>query len=525
MGKERSKATERKAGVLLNYMQQAVSVLSGILYTPVMIRLLGGDGEHSEYGLYNTVINFIGILMLLNMGFSNSYIRFYSKFKAKNEYNRINSFNALFFIVFAIIAAIFLAVGLFFSFNLKFVFDTGLTSDEYRRAQIMMIMLTVSTALSFTLTVFGCYISANQKFIYQRSMALLFSVLNIVANLVVLFAGYGSVGIVFVTLLSNILSQAICIYYAFKYLNMKFDFRHVEKPLFKEVFAFSGLIAINLIVDKINSGIDNLLLARMWNTATVQIYAIGASLNGHFTSFSVAISGPFVPRVHELVNAYKQDSKEQRKVLTEFFVKVGRVQYLLLALIASGVVFFGDRFIYFWAGEKAYNKDSYYIALIMLLPSIISLSQNIGIEIQRAMNRHHYRSYLYGLTALINLVSSYFMCKVWGGIGCAIGTGGACIIATVILMNIVYDKKINIEIKEYWKNICRMTVGMLPAFIVGALIMHFVVMDSIVKLGAFIIIYSLVYIADIYILSMNSYEKGLVTGAVKKITGKVIKKH
>lgn len=523
MAKVRSDATERRVGVVLNYIQLLLTAVSGILYTPIMIRMLGGEGTQSEYGLYNTVLNFIGLLGLLNMGFSNSYIRFYSKFKAKGEYNRINSFNALFFIVFLIIAMLSLVIGLFFSFNLSFVFDTGLTADEYVKARIMMIMLTVSTALSFSLTVFGCYIGANQRFIYQRSVNLFFNILNIGANLVVLFAGFGAVGLVLVTVTSSVLSQAIYIYYAFKQLDMKFDFKNVEKPLFKEVFAFSGLIAINLIVDKINTGIDSLLLARIWNTATVKVYAIGASLNGHFTSFSLAISGPFVPRVHELVNAYEQDSKEQRKALTEFFVKVGRIQFLLLALLASGIVIFGDRFIYFWAGEAQYSKDSYYIALIMLLPSIISLSQNVGIEIQRAMNRHHYRSYLYGLTAIINLVSSYIMCKKWGGIGCAIGTGGACIIATIILMNIVYNNKINIEIKEYWKNIGRQTLGMLPAFFVGALMMMFVSFDSIPKLILFIGIYTAIYLADIFFLSMNQYEKDLALGTVKKVLRKIKK--
>lgn len=520
MSKVASKSTERKAGVVLSYLQIVISAVSGIIYTPVMIRILG----QSDYGLYGTVLSFIGLLGLLNMGFSNSYIKFYSKFKVAGEENRINPFNSLFFIVFAVIAALSLILGLFFSFNLNFVFDKGLTADEYTKARIMMILLTLSTALSFVLTIFACFISANEKFIYQKLVGVIFSVINVAANFAVLFAGLGVVGLVSVILISNILNQFVYIFYCYRNLNIKFDFKHIETKLFKEVFAFSGLIAINMIVDKINSGIDSILLGRFWNTTVVAIYTVGASLNNHFTTFSTAISGVFVPRVHRLVNTYKQDSPEQRRALTELFVKVGRIQFLLLSLIASGVVFFGDRFIYYWAGEEAYSKDSYYIAIILILPSIISLSQNIGIEIQRAMNRHHYRSYLYGLTALINLVSSYFMCQVWGGIGSAIGTGGACVIATVILMNIVYNKKINIEIKEYWKNIARQTVGMLPAFVIGALMMRFLTVDSIIKLVIYIGVYSIVFCVDIYFLSMNKYEKELITKLVSKITNKVFKR-
>ena len=267
MGKEISKSTERKVGVVLNYVQIFLTALSGILYTPIMISVLGTN----EYGLYGTVLSFIGLLGLLNMGFSNSYIKFYSKFKADKEYNRINSFNSLFFIVFAIIAAASLIIGMFFSFNLKFVFDKGLTADEYQKARIMMILLTISTALGFILTIFPCYISAKQKFIYQKTLQLVSNIINIVLNLVVLFCGYGVIGLVVVALASSILFQLISIIYSYKNLDFRFDFKNIEPKLFKEVFAFSGLIAINMIVDKINTGIDSVLLGRFCGTAVVAL--------------------------------------------------------------------------------------------------------------------------------------------------------------------------------------------------------------------------------------------------------------
>ena len=52
------KADQRKLGSLLSYSQMFLSILIGMLYTPVMIRLLG----KSEYGLYNTVASTISML-------------------------------------------------------------------------------------------------------------------------------------------------------------------------------------------------------------------------------------------------------------------------------------------------------------------------------------------------------------------------------------------------------------------------------------------------------------------------------
>lgn len=506
-----SSSKQMKAGVILSYVQIALSVLTGLLYTPVMLRLMG----QNEYGLYGTVNSTIALLSLLDLGFTSSYIRFYSRYKIENRQDKINSFNSLFFIVFLVISVIAALIGFFLSFNPVLIFDDGLTSEELSKAKVMMILLTVSMILGFMSTVFNCYISANQKFIFSKSLNVFSTIVNVGVNLIVLFCGYGAVGLITVSLVLSIITKIITIVYAYKTLHFEFDFGHIEKSLFKSVLAFSGLIAINMFVDKVNSGIDSILLGRFCGTAAVAVYSVGSSLNSHFSMFSTAISGVFTPHIHNLVNLYEMDSLEQRNALTKFFVKVGRLQYLLLALIASGVVFFGRQFIYFWAGE-GYDK-SYYIALILILPSIISLTQNVGIEIQRAENRHHYRAYIYGAMAIINLILSIFLCQIWEGVGAAIGTGLASIVANGIIMDIVYHKKININIFEYWKNILRQTLGMIGPFIVGALIMKFADMGSLVKLAFWILIYVVIFAVFVWLLSMNTFEKDLVKSILRKL--------
>lgn len=510
-----SASTERKAGAVLSYAQVFLSVLTGLLYTPVMLRLMG---QH-EYGLYGTVNSAISMLSLLDLGFTSSYIRFYSKYKAENLQNRINSFNSLFFIVFVVISVIAAVIGSFLSFDPAIIFDNGLTSQELSKAKIMMFLLTISMVLGFLHTVFGCYISANQKFVFSKGVSIVTIIITVAVNVVVLFLGYGAVGLIIVALVIGIINKGVTIFYAYKNLGFKFDFKNIDTKLFKSVLTFSGLIAINMFVDKVNSGVDSVLLGRFCGTAAVAVYSVGASLNSHFTTFSTAISGVFTPHIHNLVNSHKMDSMEQRKALTSFFVKVGRLQYLLLALIASGVVFFGNAFIYFWAGEG--YDEAYYIAIILILPSIISLTQNVGIEIQRAENRHHYRAYIYGAMAIINLIISIFLCQIWQGIGAAIGTGIASLLANGLIMDIVYHKKINIDIISYWKNIGKQTLGMLPPFFVGILIMKFIEINSLIQLVLWIVVYSLVYCICVWLFSMNTYEKNLLLECLKKFKRKI----
>ncbi|MBQ9228563.1 MAG: lipopolysaccharide biosynthesis protein [Eubacterium sp.] len=509
--KQLTDAQQRKLGVILSYTHIILQVVVGMLYTPFMVEMIA----ENEYGLYTTISQTAEMLGLFNMGFSASYIRFYTKFKKNEEYKRIDSFNALFFTAFAILAAAVFITGIIISFNLEAIFDKGLTAQEYRKAQSMMIMLTVSMAVGFLVTVFNCFITAHQRFVFGKGMNILNVLLLLVLNLIVLLSGGKSVSLTAVHIGVAIGLNLLYVFYAFKKLHIRFDFKHIEKDLFKQVFIFSAFIAINMIVDMVNNKIDNLIITRFCGTAVTAVYAIGAKLNGYFTTFSLAVSGVFTPHVHNIVNSYAQDSKEQRNALTNFFVKVGRFQYLFLALILSGYIFFGKAFISLWMGESF--QPAYWIALVMMAPSIVPLTQNVGIEIQRAENRHHYRSYIYGTMAIVNLIMTVILVPKYQGLGAAIGTGFACVVANIIIMDIVYHKKININIFAYWKNIGRQTLGMLVPFAIGAVIMHFVTITSWVPLILWIVIYAAIYLLSVWFFSMNRYEKRTALAAVDKL--------
>jgi O-antigen/teichoic acid export membrane protein len=71
-----AKTNQLKWGVVLSYAQMVLGVVISIVYTPVMIRLLG----KSEYGLYSTVSSTISMLSILSLGFSASYVRFFFRF-------------------------------------------------------------------------------------------------------------------------------------------------------------------------------------------------------------------------------------------------------------------------------------------------------------------------------------------------------------------------------------------------------------------------------------------------------------
>ena len=504
-------SNQLKWGAVLSYLQMALGLVVGLLYTPIMIRLLG----KSEYGLYNTVSSTIAMLSVLSLGFNSSYIRYYSKYKKENDEKSIYKLNGLFLIVFGILGSIALACGLFFSFNLELVFDQGLTVQEYEIAKILMLLLTVNLAVSFPASLFTSIVSAHEKFVFLKLVGMLKTVFSPIVTIPLLLLGYRSIAMVSVTVCIALLTDAIYLCYVKVVLKHEFLFRGFEKGIFRSLFIYTGFIAINLIVDQVNNNLGKFLLGRYKGTAAVAVYSVGYTLYQYYLSFSTAVSGVFSPRVHKIVNRTKDDLTAQKKELTELFVKVGRIQYLLLGLLATGMIFFGQAFIRFWAGEGF--EESYYVMLLLVLPGTVPLIQNVGIEIQRAENKHHFRSIVYLGMALINLVSSIFLCQRFGAIGTAIGTGASLLIANGFIMNVYYHKKCNIDILLFWKSILRMSLGLLLPIGFGVAILHFVDLFVLWKFFVGVVLYVSIYCLSMWLVGMNRYEKNLVLTPISKI--------
>lgn len=512
------KLNELKMGSILSYVQMAISMAVSILYTPLMIRLLG----QSEYGLYSTVSSTIATLSLLNLGFSAGYIKYYAKYKKENDTDSIYKLNGLYLILFSVIGLIALICGSVFTLNIEYIYADGLTSAEYGVARVLMLLMTVNAAQNFAFTVFRIATTAHEKFIFTRVFSIVLSLIRPAVMIPLLFAGYKSIAMVIVTLLFAILVDVVYILYFFFVIKERFIFKGFEKGIFKSLFAYTGLIAIHLIVDQINFNIDKTLLGRFCGTAVVAIYAVGYSLFNHYLTFSTAASGVFTPRVHKLVNETADDPVAQRDVLTALFTKIGRIQFILLGLIMTGIIFFGKPFIYFWAGEG--YSDAYAVVLLLSVPCTVPLIQNIGIEIERALNIHKFRCILYLIMALGNLGLTIYLAPIYGAIGAAVGTAISFVICQGVIINIHYHKHCNINILHFWKNILSITKGLILPVAIGIIIMRFVTIDSIFIMLVWIVVYTAVYCLSVWLLSMNGYEKELILAPVKKILGLVFKR-
>ena len=506
------KINQLKAGVILSYISEAIAVLSGLIYTPVMLRILG----QSEYGLYQLSSSTISYLSLLSLGFGGSYVRYYSRCKANKDTRQLANLNGMYMTVFIVIGLICAAAGAVLVLNVDKIFKDSLSAYELDTAKILMALMIFNMAISFPGSVFSSYITANEQYVFLFFIAILRNILNPFLTIPLLLLGYKSIAVVGIQTVLSITSLLANVVFCNKRLGITFDFKNFEIGFLKELFTFSFWIFLNQIIDQINWSVDKFILGVFSGTVEVAVYGVSATINALYKSFSTSISGVFAPRVNKLVA-----EQDDNNVLTELFIRVGRIQFIVMMLILSGLIVFGKYFISVWAGPG--YEESYQILLILVIPVTIPLIQNLGIEIQQAKNMHQFRSIIYFVMSIANVLISIPLAKQFGGTGAAIGTCLSLLIGNGLIMNIYYHKKIGLNIIKFWKEIISFLPALLQPFVFGIIIVKFVAFKGIIGFLILIVLYTMIYGESMWLLGLNAYEKNLIVQPVKKILSEVRK--
>ena len=231
-------------------------------------------------------------------------------------------------------------------------------------------------------------------------------------------------------------------------------------------------------------------------------------------AIGLPITSMFTPRIYSLVEKTSPDLNERKIQLTNLLVSIGRIQWLVLGLIMTALIFFGKPFIAFWAGEG--YEQAYYVCLLLVIPGTIDIIQNIGIEIQRAQNKHKFRAYVYIAMAVVNVGISIFLCSMYGAVGSAIGTAISLVLVQGLVVNIYLHKKCNVNIVVFWKNILRTAPGFVLPSICGIVLNSFVEFNSAAILVSVIAVYTLIYGVSMWFFGMNVEEKDTVKQMLNK---------
>lgn len=496
---------QRKVGVLLSYGQIFSYSVIGILYTPLLLRYLGPN----EYGVYSLCASMIAYLQLLNLGFANAYVRYYARFKAKKEEARIAQLNGMYLLIFLGIAIAILFCGLCMAYYSEALLGSRFTAEELALAKCLLVLMTFNLALTMPLSIFVSFITAREQFIFQKSLAIFTTLLNPLLSLCFLVTGGRSVAVVSVATGLSLLSFCCHVVFCVRVLEIKFQFKHFDVSLLKEIFCFSIFIFLQVVMDKFNWEVNKYIVGVYCGSAAVAVYAVGSQLNQFFILFSTGISNVFIPQINRLVAA-----ADEGKALSVLFIKVARIQFMVVFYIFTAFLFLGKGFLVIWAGE--HYADSYFVAALLMAPIVLPLTQTLSIEIVRAKNLHGFLNSIFVGIALVNVYLSSILTQKMGAVGSALGTCITMAVAQNIIAFLYYHFRAKIDMRLYFREIGRLFPAAFLPCVCGALVMcvwREYRVDAFLYLG---VGYTVLYFFCYWKWGMNAYEKGLCRQAARK---------
>ncbi len=173
---------QRKAGVMLSYIQLGLSTLVGILYTPIMLRILG----QSEYGLFGTANSLTSCLSLLSFGVTGAYMKFVMGYRATGDKEGEKRLNGTFILLFSLFSLLVVIVGAALLFFSDSIYDKSLTAYELVQIKWIMLLTIINTVFTFLFIPVMMFIQSYEKYLFLRIIALITTIFNPIINLIVI---------------------------------------------------------------------------------------------------------------------------------------------------------------------------------------------------------------------------------------------------------------------------------------------------------------------------------------------------
>ena len=498
----------RRIGVVLSYLLMFIEVLSTLLLTPFIIRTLG----QAEYGVYKLSAAVNAYLLLLDLGVGNAITRYVAKYRAENDEAQGQRFLGVATVYYLAIAVIALIAGVVLTCIFPRVFARGLSVDEIELGQELLGITMINSAITLGTAAYTNVIIAYERFWISKGCSIVQILLRMAMTVISLKLGFGSIGLVTVQLVTTVICRGFFVLYVLFVIRLRPRIKGVDASFIKEIIAYSSLILLQMVATQLNSTVDQVMLgAIVANSATIiAVYSVGTQIVQYFQSIGGAFTGILMPGIARLVS--EKPSSEQ---LTAEMTRIGRFVLIVTGIIWACFVVNGKHFMVLWAGEA--NQNAFYVSIILMTAYLLITAEAIGTQILWALNQHKEQSILKVLIVLCNIILTACLIK-WNPLfGATIGTFISLIVGDVVVMNLIFVRKLSVDIKQYCRRLFSgiglcLTVSILVGLLVGLILKDNTWLIFVLRN----LIMCMVYLGMMLTVGFNNYEKELLKSIFRK---------
>jgi O-antigen/teichoic acid export membrane protein len=441
--------------VLSQYVVLGVNIGLGIVMLPFNVAHLG----QSAYGLWVLVTSMTTYFDVLEMGYGSAQVKFTAQYRARRDPHALNEVTSTLFFLFVGIALLKYGLALFVAFNLGRWFNLDPEQAEIGRYVLLIVSAYVAVSLPFS--VFGSVTNGFQRYHLNNVIFVVTSIAAAATNVVVLLLGYGIVELVAATTLVRVMSLMAyrrSAYKAFPLLEIRWG--HVRKARLREVTAFSAILLIIDVANKVSYTADTVVIAAFMSTAAVAVWSVGQRLAVMLGRLTRVLAEKLFPTIVDTAALNRRDR------LRLLLVQGTRLSLAMVIPVASFLALLADPIVMAWVGPRF--AESVPVLQILALVVVIKVGTMTSQSMLKGTEHHKFLAASTATTSVTNLVLSVLLLHWFGLIGVALGT---LIPVTIGMLFVVFPKAcrvVGLSVAHAFRS--AMWPAIWPAFPAGALL-------------------------------------------------------
>ncbi len=326
-------------------LQFAVTMGLQLALAPAVIKYAGD----AALGAYAVLMQAVGYLSLLDLGFSVAFNRHLSRATANEENDQefmaVMASGAWFVAVTNLASAVVLAAGAVF---LESLIDlpAGLLAD----ARSGVVLLAIWTAARTPFVVRAAALIARQDLAFRHSAATAASIIRLVGSLIAVQQGYGLLGMMAAAVMAEAVDGILCtIRWSFVMPRAVSGSYRPKMRLLLEILSFgSHALLINVAVRMIFYS-DTMIVGGLCGASAASVY--------YTTQAAAALGWAFVWRVTDTAGPgiNQMWAAGNMTAVRSAYLRLHRYALGLGMLLFTGLVFLNEDFVSLWVGTKQYG--------------------------------------------------------------------------------------------------------------------------------------------------------------------------
>jgi O-antigen/teichoic acid export membrane protein len=494
-GGDHGHATTVLANTATNYMRQMINVCAFLIITPMIANRLGNDA----FGLWSVLQATIGLLGLLDFGFSTSVVKFVAETRGQNNPERLKRITATLFGVYVFLGVVVITAALcllpFLSSLLKIPADKAVT------AQIVFILIAFRSAQAAPMGMFFGILTGFQKQAWAN-------IVQIVGT--ILYSGAAAWGLLMrpslemlamvslVTgLITSVFAVSLCIS---KCPGISVRYRNFDRRLVREISSFSISLFLVQVSGFIYTRVDALVIQQFLPLAMVAYYSVASRMATEASGLCRQLTNALTPLVAELQGM----GDNERIRLT--FERGSKLSFAFAVPLLVGLFWYAGDVLAVWMGEEYRVAGT--ACRILLAAMLCSVLHANAANILSMTGHQKFLAYAFMAGQVANLAITLALVVPLGMNGVALATLLSTLVIDIMVVQPKAGRKYDFPFFLYYRTVAWPSMlACLPMLLSFYVLQQYLLPRSLPAIAVIELIGGCVFVCSFVAFGMNGVER------------------